>query len=53
MNRDFGRINDCWVARKPPGFGFVWFDSERDAVRCLHLFRMRVNNLGFSRHFRM
>ncbi len=22
------------MARKPPGFGFVWFDSERDAVRC-------------------
>ena len=30
--RDYGVINDCWVARKPPGFGFVWFDSERDAV---------------------
>jgi hypothetical protein len=31
--RDFGVINDAWVARKPPGFGFVFFDSERDAVR--------------------
>ena len=30
--RDFGTINDAWVARKPPGFGFVWFDDERDAV---------------------
>jgi len=30
--RDFGQINDAWVARKPPGFGFVWFDDERDAV---------------------
>merc|ERR1719352_2118732 len=29
--RDFGQINDAWVARKPPGFGFVWFDDERDA----------------------
>lgn len=30
--RDYGKINDAWVARKPPGFGFVWFDDERDAV---------------------
>ena len=30
--RDYGVINDAWVARKPPGFGFVFFDSERDAV---------------------
>ena len=30
--RDFGQINDAWVARKPPGFGFVWFEDERDAV---------------------
>ncbi len=32
--RDYGTLNDAWVARKPPGFGFAWFDSERDAVRC-------------------
>lgn len=32
--RDCGNINDAWVARKPPGFGFVWFDDERDAVLC-------------------
>ena len=30
--KDFGTINDAWVARKPPGFGFVWFEDERDAV---------------------
>ena len=30
--RDYGLINDAWVARKPPGFGFVFFDSDRDAV---------------------
>ena len=30
--RDFGQINDAWVARKPPGFAFVWFEDERDAV---------------------
>eukprot|EP00292_Cryptomonas_paramecium_P000780 CAMPEP_0113671358 /NCGR_PEP_ID=MMETSP0038_2-20120614/5662_1 /TAXON_ID=2898 /ORGANISM="Cryptomonas paramecium" /LENGTH=92 /DNA_ID=CAMNT_0000587505 /DNA_START=1 /DNA_END=275 /DNA_ORIENTATION=- /assembly_acc=CAM_ASM_000170 len=29
--REFGVINDAWVAKKPPGFGFVWFDDERDA----------------------
>ncbi|KAJ1479886.1 hypothetical protein T484DRAFT_1669109 [Baffinella frigidus] len=29
--RDYGVINDAWVARKPPGFGFVWLDDERDA----------------------
>eukprot|EP00284_Hemiselmis_tepida_P010807 CAMPEP_0174927320 /NCGR_PEP_ID=MMETSP1355-20121228/18072_1 /TAXON_ID=464990 /ORGANISM="Hemiselmis tepida, Strain CCMP443" /LENGTH=81 /DNA_ID=CAMNT_0016173415 /DNA_START=38 /DNA_END=279 /DNA_ORIENTATION=+ len=29
--RGFGPINDCWVARKPPGFGFAWFENERDA----------------------
>mmetsp|Transcript_22360 Transcript_22360/g.35017 ORF Transcript_22360/g.35017 Transcript_22360/m.35017 type:complete len:85 (+) Transcript_22360:50-304(+) len=32
--RDYGQLNDAWVARKPPGFGFVWFEDERDAV-CL------------------
>jgi RNA recognition motif-containing protein len=36
--RDFFRkfdksLNDAWVARKPPGFGFVWFDDLRDAVQ--------------------
>ena len=31
--KDFGTINDAWVARKPPGFGFVWFEDERDAVQ--------------------
>ena len=30
--RDYGVCNDAWVARKPPGFGFVWLDDERDAV---------------------
>eukprot|EP00285_Hemiselmis_virescens_P005563 CAMPEP_0173378784 /NCGR_PEP_ID=MMETSP1356-20130122/1909_1 /TAXON_ID=77927 ORGANISM="Hemiselmis virescens, Strain PCC157" /NCGR_SAMPLE_ID=MMETSP1356 /ASSEMBLY_ACC=CAM_ASM_000847 /LENGTH=107 /DNA_ID=CAMNT_0014331967 /DNA_START=13 /DNA_END=332 /DNA_ORIENTATION=+ len=29
--KDFGTINDAWVARKPPGFGFCWFQNERDA----------------------
>jgi hypothetical protein len=28
-------LNDTWVARKPPGFGFAWFDDERDAVSSL------------------
>jgi hypothetical protein len=30
--RDYGTCNDAWVARKPPGFGFVWLEHERDAV---------------------
>jgi hypothetical protein len=34
--RDFGQINDAWVARKPPGFAFVWFEDERDAVLLTH-----------------
>ncbi|KAL4428587.1 hypothetical protein ABPG77_008899 [Micractinium sp. CCAP 211/92] len=27
----FGRLRSCWVARKPPGFGFVEFEDRRDA----------------------
>ena len=33
--RDYGVCNDAWVARKPPGFGFVWLNDERDAVPSL------------------
>ncbi len=33
--RDFfkscGGLNSVWVARNPPGFGFVWFDDSRVA----------------------
>ena len=48
--RDFGQINDAWVARKPPGFGFVWFDDERDAVypeRIRGFSPYRINKDGF------
>ena len=34
LERDFdsfGRIKDIWVARNPPGFGFIIFDDARDA----------------------
>eukprot|EP00123_Amoebidium_parasiticum_P012034 comp21072_c1_seq1/m.28382 comp21072_c1_seq1/g.28382 ORF comp21072_c1_seq1/g.28382 comp21072_c1_seq1/m.28382 type:complete len:190 (-) comp21072_c1_seq1:450-1019(-) len=31
MFNRYGRVNDVWIARKPPGFGFVWFDDSRDA----------------------
>ena len=44
--RDYGVINDCWVARKPPGFGFVWFDSERDAV---YPYPLLISSHRFSR----
>ena len=27
----YGPIADVWVARKPPGFAFIEFESERDA----------------------
>lgn len=27
----FGRINNIWIARKPPGFAFIEFDDSRDA----------------------
>ena len=27
----FGRMKDVWVARNPPGFGFIIFDDARDA----------------------
>ena len=27
----FGRINKVWIARTPPGFGFVEYEDERDA----------------------
>jgi len=27
-----GRINSVWLARSPPGFGFVVFDDPRDAA---------------------
>jgi len=29
--RGAGRINSVWLARSPPGFGFVVFDDPRDA----------------------
>ena len=27
----FGSLRDVWVARNPPGFGFIVFDDGRDA----------------------
>ena len=27
----FGRLRDVWVARNPPGFGFIMFDDRDDA----------------------
>merc|ERR1712072_818867 len=27
----FGRIENIWIARKPPGFAFVTYDDPRDA----------------------
>ena len=30
--KKYGRVDDVWVARRPPGFAFVWFGDERDAT---------------------
>ena len=30
----FGKLNDVWVARNPPGFAFLEFDDARDADVC-------------------
>ena len=27
----FGKIRDIWLARNPPGFGFVFYEDPRDA----------------------
>jgi len=27
----YGRINNVWVARQPPGFGFIEYEDQRDA----------------------
>ncbi|XP_065678460.1 serine/arginine-rich splicing factor 7-like [Hydra vulgaris] len=34
LEREFeciGRLRDVWVARNPPGFGFIIFEDPRDA----------------------
>ena len=33
--RQFGKINDIWVARNPAGFAFVTFEDTRDAEDCV------------------
>ena len=33
----FGRIQETWVARNPPGFGFVEFERRRDAIEALQV----------------
>jgi len=31
----FGHIEDCFVARNPPGFGFIVYEKSRDAERAI------------------
>ena len=31
----FGRLNDVWLARNPPGFGFIDYFESRDAARAV------------------
>eukprot|EP00455_Lapot_gusevi_P057092 TRINITY_DN961_c0_g5_i6.p1 TRINITY_DN961_c0_g5~~TRINITY_DN961_c0_g5_i6.p1 ORF type:complete len:109 (+),score=32.69 TRINITY_DN961_c0_g5_i6:40-327(+) len=33
--KGIGRLQSVWVARKPPGFGFVVFEDPRDAEDCV------------------
>ena len=33
----FGLLNDIWLARNPPGFGFVDFVESRDAARAVRV----------------
>ncbi|XP_042458878.1 serine/arginine-rich splicing factor RSZ21A-like isoform X3 [Zingiber officinale] len=34
--RTFGVLRSVWVARRPPGYGFVEFDDRRDALDAIH-----------------
>eukprot|EP01134_Creolimax_fragrantissima_P004825 CFRG4825T1 len=50
----YGEVNDIWIARNPPGFGFIWYEDSRDAddaVKELHdkevngkLLRVEISN---------
>ena len=31
----WGNVNHVWVAKQPPGFGYVTFQKEEDAERAL------------------
>ncbi|ESN97546.1 hypothetical protein HELRODRAFT_146726, partial [Helobdella robusta] len=32
----YGKLQEVWVAKKPPGFAFVEFVNARDAERVVH-----------------
>ena len=46
------RLQDVWVARKPPGFAFVEFESDMDArvstFQCL--FRLLLSHTKHTKH---
>ena len=37
VDRRFGRINNVWVARQPPGFAFIEYDDHRDAADAIRV----------------
>lgn len=51
IEREFercGPIKDVWVAKNPPGFGFLVFEDERDAADALR----KMNGAYIGRHRR-
>ncbi|EDQ85092.1 uncharacterized protein MONBRDRAFT_29626 [Monosiga brevicollis MX1] len=48
--RQFGRLLDVWVARKPPGFAFVKFEDQRDAEDAVQGLNRRT---AFGREIRV
>lgn len=46
FEKDIGKVVDCWVARNPPGFGFVTYDDPRDASDAVE----KLNGVEFMNH---
>ncbi|CAE8634028.1 unnamed protein product [Polarella glacialis] len=49
----FGRVEEIWVSRQPPGFAFVTFDTYKDALNAVdeldgHKFQGKSLNIQLS-----